>query len=1006
MELALVAIVLFALLMFTRRRLAEVEKRARELKGSVEALEFNARLLEQQHAARIAAIETYLAALGTDARSSEVPASGPLLGVGGTVSAANDAAEDARSETLRHADSNVPASRAVPERIGDGLAARSVTAGTVAGQSDSIAAAASSGLIVAGPGATIVASTAASPGGAGVFGSPAAASGLGGAAGGGGVGGPPGPPDGYQPASPPKPDPIHVAVEFLRELLFGGNTVVRAGIVVLLVGIVLLLRWASEHALFPIELRLAGAALLAIALVIVGYRQRTARPGFSRTLQGGGIAALYLVVFFAFRTYELLPAPLAFALLVGIAVSGGVLAVVQDSTSLILIAQVFGFLAPLLASTGKGSHVALFSYYLLLNLVVAGVAWFKAWRSLNLVGFAFTFGVASAWGVLRYEPQHFATTEPFLIAFFLLYVAIPVFFALRHPVSRGWVDGSVVFGTPLATLALQWALVHERPFAMAYSALVMGAIYVGLAAWIRRRAPDHLAALGQAFLPIGVGFATLAIPYGLDDHNLTGAAWAIEGAGLYWVGVRQNRWLSRVAGVALQFLAGAALAQDPVRPSGALPLLNTWFLAGLLLGVSSLFVAAQSYGARATLQREWRFVQVLIPWGLLFVLGAGFGEIDARVTHDLQPGVQIAWLGIVALALELVAGKIAWQTGRYPGLALWIVMIGLLGRHHYDFDVQPFARGGFVGWPIYALAMGLILRRFVPQAHPYARYAHPVALWLWAAFAVSLVDQLVADSAALDRSYVFAASLTMLVAVVLAVLALAQRPSWPVGREPVMYVRFGLGGVVAVLMLRSLQANLTQPGSSSPIAYLPIANALDVSLLLAVAAVFAWIRRGADPAPGSEPVASLVRAEIRKLAGIALAALVFVSWNGMLARTVQIYTGIPFWAYTLWNSTPLQVSFSLSWTLIALPLMIFAHRRRVRPAWWTGAALLAVVVLKLFALDLAELSAGAKIGTFIGVGLLLLLIGALAPVPPAAATTPTPEPEPPPRPSHRPEAPT
>ncbi|HET6339832.1 MAG TPA: DUF2339 domain-containing protein, partial [Polyangiales bacterium] len=109
---------------------------------------------------------------------------------------------------------------------------------------------------------------------------------------------------------------------------------------------------------------------------------------------------------------------------------------------------------------------------------------------------------------------------------------------------------------------------------------------------------------------------------------------------------------------------------------------------------------------------------------------------------------------------------------------------------------------------------------------------------------------------------------------------------------------------------------------------------------------------------------------------------------------------------TLWNSTPLQVSFSLSWTLIALPLMIFAHRRRVRPAWWTGAALLAVVVLKLFALDLAELSAGAKIGTFIGVGLLLLLIGALAPVPPAAATTPTPEPEPPPRPSHRPEAPT
>jgi len=85
--------------------------------------------------------------------------------------------------------------------------------------------------------------------------------------------------------------------------------------------------------------------------------------------------------------------------------------------------------------------------------------------------------------------------------------------------------------------------------------------------------------------------------------------------------------------------------------------------------------------------------------------------------------------------------------------------------------------------------------------------------------------------------------------------------------------------------------------------------------------------------------------------------------------------------------------------------MIFAHRRAIRPAWITGASLLGLVVVKLFVLDLAELSSGAKIGTFLGVGLLLLLIGALAPVPPAAAGTALPAPEPPaPSPSHPPEA--
>lgn len=1035
MELALVAIVLFALLMFTRRRLAAVETRARSLKDSVEMLELKLRVQAEQQQSRFAALENALRSLaGVDAEPNAVSAA----------EAAGQASARAQAGPWDAAHSNAPSARelgaparstagsfttatafdpsaatgagAAADRRGLPLTAASPGKPFTLGSSDAFQGASPvpGSSAAAGPGvpagAPPVAGAPAGPllsAATTVAGAPAAA-GLGGG------GRPPGPPSPGQPASPAPRDPILVAIEFLRELVFGGNTVVRAGIVVLLVGVVLLLRWATEHALFPIELRLAGAAVLAIVLCVIGYRQRDSRPGFSRTLQGGGIAALYLVVFFAFRTYSLLPAPLAFALLVGIALCSGILAVAQNSTSLILIAQAFGFLAPLLASTGKGSHVALFSYYLLLNLVVAGVAWFKAWRSLNLLGFAFTFGIASAWGVLRYEPRHFATTEPFLIAFFLLYVAVPVLFALRHPGSaRGWVDGSLVFGTPLATLALQWALVHDRPFAMAYSALAMGALYVGLVFWIRRRAPDRLAALGEAFLPIGVGFATLAIPYGLDDHNLTGAAWAIEGAGLYWVGIRQNRWLSRLAGFALQFIAGAALALDPVRPDGGLPMLNTWFLAGSMLGVSSLFVAAQSYGARAKLAREWQLVQVLIPWGLLFVLGAGFGEIDAHVALDVRPGAQIAWLGAVALVLELVAGSRAWQPGRYPGLLLWIAMIGLLGRHHYDYDVQPFARGGYIGWPVYAVAMGLILRRFVPQAHALVRYAHPAALWLWSAFCVSLAEQLVADAAGMDRSYVVAASLATLVAIVLGVLTLAQRSSWPVGREPMLYVRIGLGGVVAVLSLRILQASLSQPGSNAPIAYLPLVNALDLSLVLAFAAIFVWIRRGADTIPVTEHAESesakpLVPAEVRWLASIALAALAFVFWNGIVARTVHHYAGVQFSVDALWDSAALQVALSLSWTLIALALMITAHRRRVRPAWWTGAGLLAIVVAKLFLLDLAELSAGAKIGTFIGVGLLLLLIGALAPVPPAAAVAapPDPEPDPAPTPSHGPEAPT
>jgi uncharacterized membrane protein len=63
--------------------------------------------------------------------------------------------------------------------------------------------------------------------------------------------------------------------------------------------------------------------------------------------------------------------------------------------------------------------------------------------------------------------------------------------------------------------------------------------------------------------------------------------------------------------------------------------------------------------------------------------------------------------------------------------------------------------------------------------------------------------------------------------------------------------------------------------------------------------------------------------------------------------------------------------------------MLFSTRHGWRAAWITFATLLGGVVLKLFIVDLSQLSTGAKIGTFLVVGLLLLVVGYLSPVPPS-----------------------
>ncbi len=93
----------------------------------------------------------------------------------------------------------------------------------------------------------------------------------------------------------------------------------------------------------------------------------------------------------------MLPMTLAFALLVVICAASVGLAILQKALSLAMLASLGGYLAPLLLSTGGGSHVALFSFYLLLSVGILAISIWQHWRELNLLGLLFTFGVGGVW---------------------------------------------------------------------------------------------------------------------------------------------------------------------------------------------------------------------------------------------------------------------------------------------------------------------------------------------------------------------------------------------------------------------------------------------------------------------------------------------------------------------------------------------------------------------------------------------------------------------------------
>ncbi|WP_431146498.1 DUF2339 domain-containing protein [Pseudomonas alvandae] len=466
------------------------------------------------------------------------------------------------------------------------------------------------------------------------------------------------------PAAPRGPNLFDRALIGARDWLFGGNTVLRVGVVLLFLGLAFLLRYATEGMVVPIELRYAGVAASALGLLGLGWWLRQRNSSYALMLQGTGIAVLYLTVFAAMRLHPLLDSKAALGLLVAVTVFSAILAVTQNAMGLAAAAALGGFAAPILTSTGSGNHVALFSYFILLNAGILAIAWFKAWRMLNLIGFVGTFGIGFAWGLRSYTPELLWSTEPFLIVFFLVYLAIGLLFTrrkllemsdapedgsrdamLRWSARKGdYVDGSMLFGPPLVGFGLQFALVQHLEFAAAFSALALGMIYMGLA---RVLMGGRAVLLAETCLALGVIFGSLAIPLGLDAR-WTAAAWAVEGAGIFWLGLRQQRPFARIFALLLQL--GSALAFVSELHAGEGSLLEGAWLGALMLGCALLFSFYQLHKAEpghvANWERQAQPVLAVLGLGFLYLLAPLF-----FFTH----GTAIAWAfaGLATLFIGL-----------------------------------------------------------------------------------------------------------------------------------------------------------------------------------------------------------------------------------------------------------------------------------------------------------------------------------------------------------------
>lgn len=763
-----------------------------------------------------------------------------------------------------------------------------------------------------------------------------------------------------------------------------GNLVLKIGIIVLFFGVAFLLKYAAERNMLPLEFRLVGVAISGIILLGIGWRLRINRPGYGLILQGGGVGMLYLVVFAAAKLYGFLPFVFSLLVMVGLVGLSCLLAVIEESRALAIFGAVGGFLAPVLMSTGTGNHVLLFSYFALLNCGILAVAWFKSWRELNLVGFIFTFGLGTLWGSSGYRPELFYSTEPFLVLFFIFYLAISILFALRQPVNlRGYIDGPLVFGLPLVATGLQYWLVGDIEYGMAFSALFLGVVYLLLSTYLLRRSIASMGLLAETFLALGVVFGSLTIPLAFDGH-WSAAIWALEGAGMVWVGVRQQRVLARHFGLILQCGAAFIFLDSVWYPYSSTPFLNRYFLGCFFLSVAPLF--SSYYMDRHIKElKKWEryFITPLLVFGLSWWYIGGIREIEKQLPSREGANGFILFCSVTSIFIGISARKLGWKL-LYQALKLQLPLMVLLlplslsyssANHHLfkDFGIATWIVAFVVQYRVLFLYADHWSGRSQKMYHLLTFYLLLFILGNETAWYVEYWARL---------SPVWSACCWAIIpsAAILMTRWLGRGLSWPFGTCSNFYNGVGLMVPVAALVVW-LIGSFSAAGDPAPLPFIPLINPFE---LVGFFVLFTLTLLTIDVYNSG---LEIQKKQVWKAAAMVVAGLVFLWLNCTVARIVHFFANVPYELAALNDSVIFQAAISALWGVGALTITALATRRGSRIVWGAGAVLLTMVVLKLFLIDLSGTATVARIISFLVVGVLMLIIGYISPIPPKVEAT-------------------